>query len=112
MSATVTMSRSDARVGGDASVAHAHTPARLARNFLIVRGHDDRDVVGRAQFDEQRHHLGRALRVEVAGGLVGVYSRLSESARLGTTKDARKIGRILFPVHRKATVSPSVASRV
>jgi ABC-type Na+ transport system ATPase subunit NatA len=40
------------------------------------------------------------------------YSRLSTSARLGTTKDARKIGKNLLPVHRKATVSPSVASKV
>jgi hypothetical protein len=31
-------------------------------------------------------------------------SRWSWRARLGTTKDARKIGRKLFPVHRKATV--------
>jgi hypothetical protein len=30
--------------------------------------------------------------------------RRSWSARLGTTKDARKIGRKLFPVHRKAMV--------
>jgi hypothetical protein len=28
------------------------------------------------------------------------YSRLSESARLGTTKDSRKIGKMLFPLHR------------
>ena len=40
------------------------------------------------------------------------YSRLRESARLGTTKDRRKIGKILFPPHRKATVSPSAASKV
>jgi hypothetical protein len=31
---------------------------------------------------------------------------------LGTTKDARKIGRKLFPVHRKAAVWPSAASKV
>lgn len=40
------------------------------------------------------------------------YSRLSEIARLGTMKDKRKIGKMLFPVHRKATVSPSAASKV
>src|SRR5664279_6571565 len=39
-------------------------------------------------------------------------SRRNWSARLGTTKDARKIGRKLFPVHRKATVWPSAASNV
>src|ERR1700722_3407382 len=39
-------------------------------------------------------------------------SRRSWSARLGTTKDARKIGRKLFPVHRKATVWFSAASKV
>ena len=39
------------------------------------------------------------------------YWRLSLSAKLGTMKDARKIGRNLFPVHRKATVSPSAASK-
>ncbi len=39
-------------------------------------------------------------------------SRRSWSARLGTTKDARKIGRKLFPVHRNAMVSPSAASKV
>ena|SRR5450759_849443 len=38
--------------------------------------------------------------------------RRSWSARLGTTKDARKIGRKLFPVHRKATVWLSAASKV
>jgi hypothetical protein len=37
-------------------------------------------------------------------------SRTSFSASLGTTKDARKIGKNLFPVHRKATISPSAAS--
>lgn len=40
------------------------------------------------------------------------YSRWSESARLGTTKDKRKIGKMLFPLHRKATISPSAASKV
>jgi len=38
--------------------------------------------------------------------------RRSWSARLGTTKEARKIGRKLFPVHRKATVWFSAASKV
>ena len=38
--------------------------------------------------------------------------RWSESARLGTTKDKRKIGKMLFPLHRKATISPSAASKV
>jgi hypothetical protein len=40
------------------------------------------------------------------------YSRTSESARLGTTKDKRKIGKMLFPVHRKLAISPSAASKV
>jgi hypothetical protein len=40
------------------------------------------------------------------------YSRRRLSARLGTTKDARKIGKNLFPVHRKATTSPSAALKV
>jgi hypothetical protein len=39
-------------------------------------------------------------------------SRTSFSASLGTTKDARKIGKGLFPVHRKATISSSAASNV
>jgi hypothetical protein len=39
-------------------------------------------------------------------------SRTSFSASLGTTKDARKIGKNLFPVHRKATISSSAASKV
>jgi hypothetical protein len=39
-------------------------------------------------------------------------SRTSFSASLGTTKDARKIGKNLFPVHRKATISPCAASKV
>jgi hypothetical protein len=39
-------------------------------------------------------------------------SRISFSASLGTTKDARKIGKSLFPVHRKATISSSAASKV
>ncbi len=41
-----------------------------------------------------------------------VYSRLSESARLGTTKDKRKIGKMLFPLHRKLAISPSATSKV
>jgi hypothetical protein len=40
------------------------------------------------------------------------YSRRRLSARLGTTKDARKIGKNLLPVHRKAITSPSAASKV
>ena len=40
-----------------------------------------------------------------------VYSRWSEIARLGTTKDKRKTGKMLFPLHRKATISSSVASK-
>jgi hypothetical protein len=39
-------------------------------------------------------------------------SRTSFSASLGTTKDARKIGKSLFPVHRNATISSSAASKV
>jgi len=39
-------------------------------------------------------------------------SRTSFSASLGTAKDARKIGKSLFPVHRKATISSSAASKV
>jgi hypothetical protein len=39
-------------------------------------------------------------------------SGTSFSASLGTMKDARKIGKNLFPVHRKATISPSAASKV
>ena len=40
------------------------------------------------------------------------YSRWSESARLGTTKDKRKIGKMLFPPHRKLAMSPSATSKV
>jgi len=40
------------------------------------------------------------------------HSRTSFSASLGTAKDAKKIGKNLFPVHRKATISSSVASKV
>jgi hypothetical protein len=40
------------------------------------------------------------------------YSRWSGSAKLGTTKDKRKIGKTLFPPHRKATVSRSATSNV
>src|SRR5579859_6319976 len=39
------------------------------------------------------------------------HSRTSFRTSLGTTKDARKIGKNLFPVHRKATISSSAASR-
>jgi hypothetical protein len=41
-----------------------------------------------------------------------IQSRTSFSASLGATKDARKIGKSLFPVHRKATVSSSAASKI
>jgi len=40
------------------------------------------------------------------------HSRTSSRASLGTTKDARKIGKNLVPVHRKATISSSAASKV
>src|SRR6202035_1980542 len=39
------------------------------------------------------------------------YSGRSESARRGTTNDTRKIGKNLFPVHRKATTWPSASSK-
>jgi hypothetical protein len=47
-----------------------------------------------------------------AATATSIQSRTSFSASPGTTKDARKIGRSLFPVHRKATVSCSAASKV
>jgi hypothetical protein len=40
------------------------------------------------------------------------YVRMSESARLGTKNDARNRGRMLFPVHRNATISSSAAPKV
>jgi Epoxide hydrolase N terminus len=40
------------------------------------------------------------------------YSRLSEIARDGTANDRRKIGRMFFPLHRKAMTWPSSASNV
>ncbi len=50
---------------------------------------------------------------ERGGGLAhGGYSRWSESARLGTTKDRRKIGKMRFPPHRKLAISPSSTSNV
>jgi hypothetical protein len=42
---------------------------------------------------------GQARSEAVGSRMVG-YSRWSESARLGTTKDKRKIGKMLFPPHR------------
>jgi hypothetical protein len=39
-------------------------------------------------------------------------SRMSFSASLGTTKDARKISKSLFPVHRKEAASSPAASKV
>jgi hypothetical protein len=38
-------------------------------------------------------------------------ARTSFSASRGTMKDAKKIGKNLFPVHRKAMISPSAASK-
>jgi hypothetical protein len=40
------------------------------------------------------------------------YSCMSESARLGTPKDRRKIGKMRCPPHRNAMGSPSAASNV
>ena len=48
----------------------------------------------------------------LVSAITATQSRTSFSASLGTTKDARKIGKNLFPVHRKATISPSAASKV
>src|ERR1039458_7996609 len=66
-------------------------------------------VALRADTQAQLHEYGVWFRVDL--GLRrcrhtdrSSASRRSWSARLGTTKDARKIGRKLFPVHRKATV--------
>jgi acetyl esterase/lipase len=53
----------------------------------------------------------RTLVTYARGTRVG-YSRWIESARLGTAKDRRKIGKMLFPLHRKLTISPSAASKV
>ena len=58
------------------------------------------------------HPCGHAAARRVIPSSARAYSRWSESARLGNTNDARKIGRILFPVHRKAMVSFSAASKV
>jgi hypothetical protein len=40
-----------------------------------------------------------------------IQSRTTFNASLGTMKDARNIGSNLLPVHRKATISPSAASK-
>ena len=55
----------------------------------------------------QDRSKGRGEQIRIAD-----YSRRSLSARLGTTKDARKSGKNLLPVHRKAITSPSAASKV
>ena len=64
----------------------------------------------------EREEPGRLPLLVVHGGRRHSYrssaTRRSWSAMLGTTKDARKIGRKLFPVHRKATVWLSAASKV
>jgi Clp amino terminal domain, pathogenicity island component len=62
-------------------------------------------VVGGAADGGRRHRGG-------ATTATPTQSRTSFSASLGTTKDARKIGKSLFPVHRKATISSSAASKV
>jgi len=54
--------------------------------------------------------LGQRRMFLLQGPIIGRSS--SWRARLGTKKDARKIGRKLFPVHRKATVWLSAASKV
>ena len=61
----------------------------------------------------RERHPGGGLDVLVsATTATPAQSRTSFSASLGTTKDARKIGKSLFPVHRKATISSSAASKV
>jgi transposase-like protein len=58
------------------------------------------------------YYLPTSLQQNPSGRRGPAHSRLSESARLGTRNDARKIGRNLFPLHRKATISPSAVSKV
>ena len=59
-----------------------------------------------------REVLRRELRTRPQWRLTPIQSRTSFSASPGTTKDARKIGKSLFPVHRKATISSSAALKV
>ena len=77
--------------------------------LLVEVAVDGREVdAGRAGPDSGGQPFGG----EVSQCGVCAYSRVSLSARLGTTNDARKSGKNLLPVHRKATISPSAASKV
>jgi hypothetical protein len=60
----------------------------------------------------ERHPGGDSDVLVSATTATPTQSRTSFSASLGTAKDARKIGKSLFPVHRKATISSSAASKV
>lgn len=85
------------------------TPSRAATTPAAVN--IPRAIASAAIINHRDDSIGRNLTT-----LVKVYrssaSRRSWSARLGTTKDARKIGSKLFPVHRKATVWLSATSKV
>src|SRR5580704_17737649 len=60
----------------------------------------------------ERHPGGDSDVLVSATTATPAQSQTSFRASLGTTKDARNIGKSLFPVHRKATISSSAASKV
>src|SRR5215471_1612879 len=90
------------------------------RVFVGAAGRLTDEVEGCEQLDvDEAHALLPMSWLSLSGGrpagadrLIADYSRWSLIARLGTTKDARKRGKNLLPVHRKATTSPSAASKV
>src|SRR5580704_2668468 len=66
------------RIGGrrgelslNLAVGQEHDAVRVGRAARIVRDHDDRLPELRHRATEEGQHLGRRVRVEVAGGLVG-----------------------------------------
>ena len=90
------------------SVCQGKWPGRAALRMSILPGQDLADdnttfepIVGSSD--------GRHWYMELSGGLTASseygpsqagHSRRSESARLGTRNDRRKIGRIAFPLQR------------
>jgi hypothetical protein len=60
----------------------------------------------RALQGEGRQRADRGARIGTDG-----YSRLSEIARSGLTRDATYLGQTMAPWQRKLTISPSAASK-
>ena len=93
------------------------TPTAVAQSWLLQHAPNIMLIPGTSSVTHLRENIAGAaltLPADAVAELDAILaqSRTSFSASLGTAKDARKIGKNLFPVHRNATISSPAASKV